>query len=54
MFNQKNIRDMKTIYAFGEPVPQEILDEIESEFGKECLNTDFIETLFEYEYRDNE
>lgn len=44
---------MKDIYAFGELVPNEVLKEIELEYGKEFCNTDFIETLYEYEYRDN-
>lgn len=45
---------MKTILAFGLPVPESVLQEIESEYGKECCNTEFIETLYEYELRDNQ
>lgn len=44
---------MKTVYAYGNPVPEDILKEIEVEYGKEYCNTEFIETLYEYEYRDN-
>lgn len=44
---------MKQIYAFNQPVPQEIINEIREEYGEENLNTDFIETLYEYEFRDN-
>lgn len=44
---------MKTIYAFGQPVPEELLRLIAEENGPECCNTDFIETLLEFEYRDN-
>lgn len=35
----------KVIYAFGEPVPQDIIDLIREENGEECLTTEFIETL---------
>lgn len=44
---------MEIVYAFGKPVPSEVLKEIELEYGKEFCNTEFIETLYEYEYRDN-
>ena len=44
---------MKNIYAFGQPVPEELLRLIAAEDGPECCNTEFIETLLEYEYRDN-
>lgn len=43
----------KVIYAFGEPVPQEIIDLIREEDGEECLTTEFIETTYWYEYLDN-
>lgn len=44
---------MKTVYAFGKLVPSEVLKEIELEYGCEYCTTEFIETLYEYEYRDN-
>lgn len=43
---------MKTVYAFGQPVPEELLRLIAEENGPECCNADFIETLLEFEYRD--
>lgn len=45
---------MEQIYAFGKPVPQSVLDEISEEYGPEFCNTEFIETLYEYEHRDSE
>lgn len=44
---------MKEIYAFGEPVPNEIISELIYEYGEERVTTEFIETLYEYENRDN-
>lgn len=44
---------MKKIYAFGEPVPEKVINELCEEFGEENVTSDFIETLYEYEYRDN-
>ena len=44
---------MKTVYAFGQPVPEELLRLIAEENGPECCNTYFIETLLEFDYRDN-
>ena len=40
------------LYAFGMPVPQEIIDLILLEDGEEFLTTEFIETTYEYEFRD--
>lgn len=42
-----------TVYAFGQPVPEEVLQELIAEDGARCCNTDFIETLYEYDYRDS-
>ena len=45
---------MKQIYAFGELVPEEVLTELIQEYGENKVTSEFIETLYEYEYRDNE
>ena len=43
----------KIIYAFGEPVPQEIIELILKEDGEKCLTTEFIETTYWHEFLDN-
>lgn len=45
---------MKQIYAFGELVPEEVLTELIQEYGENKVTSEFIETLYEYEHRDNE
>ena len=43
------------ITAFGEPVPQSVIDELVADgIPLEEITTEFIETAFEYERRDNE
>lgn len=44
---------MKEIFAFGSRVPEEVINELISEYGKEQVTSEFIETLYEYEFRDN-
>lgn len=44
---------MKEIYAFGSLVPEEVINELIYEYGEEQFNSEFIETLYEYEFRDN-
>lgn len=45
---------MKKYYAFGEEVPQNIIDElIEEGIKEEDITTDFLETNFYYEFMDN-
>lgn len=40
-------------YAFNEEVQQEYINELLKEHSSEELTTEFLETLLEYEYRDN-
>lgn len=43
------------ITAFGRPVPQSVIDELVADgIPLEEITTEFIETSFEYERRDNE
>lgn len=45
---------MDKLFAFGEPVPDEVIKELIEEGKKpEEITTDFIETLYWYEYLDN-
>ena len=44
---------MKQIYAFGELVSQNVINELIEEYGQEKVTTEFVETLYEYEFRDN-
>ena len=46
---------MKTYYAFGRPVPEDVIrDLIENEgWREEDLTTDNLETYLWYEYQDN-
>ena len=46
---------MNTIYAFGEPVPDEFISELlEDGIKEEEITSDFIETLMHYEYMANQ
>lgn len=46
---------MRTFYAFGQTVPQTEIEELLLDGMKEeDITTDFLETLYEYEKRDNE
>lgn len=43
------------ITAFGGPVPQSVIDDLVADgIPLEEITTEFIETLYEYERRDNE
>lgn len=44
---------MKQIYAFGELVSQNVINELIEEYVEEKVTTEFVETLYEYEFRDN-
>lgn len=44
---------MKTYFAFGEPVPQEIIDDIIADGTPEKdITTEFLETYLWYDYQD--
>lgn len=45
---------MKQIYAFGKPVPTEVINELLEDYNEEEITTDLVERIYEYEYRDNE
>ena len=48
-----SICNMETVFAFGKPVPESVIAELKEEYPDEQITTDFVETLYEYEYRDN-
>lgn len=54
-YKMKTSNQLTGYYAFGEPVPLEFIKElIEDGVPTEEITTDYLETLLEYERRDNE
>lgn len=45
---------MEPLFAFGQPVPEEVIEMLlEEGMKEEEITTEYIETLWEYEVRDN-
>ena len=41
-------------YVFGQIIPMNEWNDLVNEFGENQLTTDFLEALYEYEFRDND